>query len=418
VRRTLPFVAASLALALVAGTASAQFTNAGFESGDLTGWTVDQSNPAPAAVADGHTGTYSALLGSTVGETPGDSSIYQTITVPAGSPVLTFWYRTQTVDSIAFDWQDAYIQDTSGNTLATIFHLCQTSDWAQRAFDLSPFAGQTVRVVFLAHGDDAGDPTSMNIDDAAVVQGGACCVPTISGGCTVATPDACTAMGGTFHGAGSTCATAHCPAPPICNGGFESGDFQCWTPVGDQTFNGVETGGAHGGDDLAYFGPISPDTGGIEQTVVANAGDVVTVDFWYLIDADAIPNSFTASLAGEALVSLTDDVTNTVWTEFTFTRTLAVSNPTLSFIFQNDPAFTFLDDVVVTVTPGGPACYANCDHSTAIPFLNVQDFSCFLTKYASGDAYANCDGSTQPPVLNVQDFSCFLTKYATGCSAP
>jgi subtilisin-like proprotein convertase family protein len=65
-----------------------------------------------------------------------------------------------------------------------------------------------------------------------------------------------------------------------------------------------------------------------------------------------------------------------------------------------------------------PACYANCDNSTAIPFLNVQDFSCFLTKYASGNAYANCDNSTTIPTLNVQDFSCFLTKYASGCSAP
>jgi len=60
-------------------------------------------------------------------------------------------------------------------------------------------------------------------------------------------------------------------------------------------------------------------------------------------------------------------------------------------------------------------CYPNCDHSTAVPILNVQDFSCFLTRFASGDSYANCDGSTAPPVLNVQDFSCFLTKFATGC---
>jgi hypothetical protein len=41
-----------------------------------------------------------------------------------------------------------------------------------------------------------------------------------------------------------------------------------------------------------------------------------------------------------------------------------------------------------------PVCYANCDGSTASPILNVNDFTCFLNKYASGDAYANCDGST------------------------
>jgi len=63
----------------------------------------------------------------------------------------------------------------------------------------------------------------------------------------------------------------------------------------------------------------------------------------------------------------------------------------------------------------GVSCYPNCDNSTQPPVLNVQDFSCFLQKYAAGDSYANCDGRTQPPVLNVQDFSCFLQKYAAGC---
>jgi hypothetical protein len=47
--------------------------------------------------------------------------------------------------------------------------------------------------------------------------------------------------------------------------------------------------------------------------------------------------------------------------------------------------------------------------------LNVLDFTCFLQRFAAGDAYANCDGSVQPPVINVADFSCFLAKYATGC---
>jgi len=74
--------------------------------------------------------------------------------------------------------------------------------------------------------------------------------------------------------------------------------------------------------------------------------------------------------------------------------------------------------LIVNYTPPAQGCYANCDHSTAVPFLNVQDFSCFLAKYAAGDPYANCDGSTAVPALNVQDFSCFLTRYASGCSAP
>jgi lysophospholipase L1-like esterase len=60
-------------------------------------------------------------------------------------------------------------------------------------------------------------------------------------------------------------------------------------------------------------------------------------------------------------------------------------------------------------------CYANCDRSTVPPALNVLDFSCFLNRFAAGDAYANCDGSTTPPVLNVLDFACFLNTFAAGC---
>jgi hypothetical protein len=72
--------------------------------------------------------------------------------------------------------------------------------------------------------------------------------------------------------------------------------------------------------------------------------------------------------------------------------------------------------ILSIVQQGGPAiCYPNCDASTTAPILNVQDFTCFLQRYAAGDSYANCDNSTVAPVLNVQDFTCFLQSYAAGC---
>jgi probable HAF family extracellular repeat protein len=61
------------------------------------------------------------------------------------------------------------------------------------------------------------------------------------------------------------------------------------------------------------------------------------------------------------------------------------------------------------------ACAANCDASTAAPVLNVNDFVCFLGRFAAGDPYANCDNSTTPPLLNVNDFTCFVNHYAAGC---
>jgi spore germination protein YaaH len=69
-------------------------------------------------------------------------------------------------------------------------------------------------------------------------------------------------------------------------------------------------------------------------------------------------------------------------------------------------------------------CYANCDSSTMPPVLNVDDFMCFINRFAEGSLlvhseqighYANCDGSTVSPVLNVDDFVCFLSAFAAGC---
>jgi glucose/arabinose dehydrogenase len=108
---------------------------------------------------------------------------------------------------------------------------------------------------------------------------------------------------------------------------------------------------------------------------------------------------------------------------------------TLDIGFDHHPLGLFLkgfgqdeagDVYVMGSTALGPAgsggrvfrvvsCYANCDGSTSAPALNVADFTCFLQKFASGDAAANCDASTAAPQLNVADFTCFLQKYSGGC---
>jgi hypothetical protein len=64
---------------------------------------------------------------------------------------------------------------------------------------------------------------------------------------------------------------------------------------------------------------------------------------------------------------------------------------------------------------GCPNCYANCDHSSIAPALNVRDFMCFINKFAEDDPYANCDGSTDLPGLTIADFACYLNKFAAGC---
>jgi hypothetical protein len=87
-------------------------------------------------------------------------------------------------------------------------------------------------------------------------------------------------------------------------------------------------------------------------------------------------------------------------------------DPTLFYIFQ---MWTVGADAL---GHNGYRCYANCDFSSLVPFLNVNDFICFNERFAAGDSAANCDQSTVPPVLNANDFICFLNAFAAGCSAP
>lgn len=146
--------------------------NGGFETGSFSPWVIQDSSPTPvASTLESHSGTFSGHVGSLPGgESPGDSSFYQTITVPAGGGTLSYWYWPRTVDTIHFDWQDAYVTDTSGTILAIIMHLCSnTQEWTNVTFNMAPYAGMTVRIKFLLHGDDGGDATDMFVDDVQLL---------------------------------------------------------------------------------------------------------------------------------------------------------------------------------------------------------------------------------------------------------
>jgi hypothetical protein len=149
--------------------------NEGFETGDFTSWTILNMDNVPVVTNTlSHSGTFSAFVGDSVHgfcgfpgvENPGDSSFYQQFTVPAGTSTLSFWHWDCTTDSITFDWQDAYITDGSGTILQTIFHQCLNGNtWINQTVDMTPYAGQTVRVEFLVHLDNFGDLTGMYVDD-------------------------------------------------------------------------------------------------------------------------------------------------------------------------------------------------------------------------------------------------------------
>jgi hypothetical protein len=70
-------------------------------------------------------------------------------------------------------------------------------------------------------------------------------------------------------------------------------------------------------------------------------------------------------------------------------------------------------DLVMLV--GCPGCPANCDGSTIPPILNIDDFTCFINKFAAQDPYANCNDSFNFPYFNIDDFTCFINRFAAGC---
>ena len=156
-----------------AGQTTQVIVNGGFETGSLSSWTAATGTLAPAvSKAQVHSGTYSALLGKTAKpEVSGNSSLYQTVSIPAGATAsLTYWYWASTNDTISYAWQEAQIQNTSGTTLAEVMKVASnTKAWTQVTYNLTAYAGQTIRVYFNAHGNGySSDYVYMYLDDVAV----------------------------------------------------------------------------------------------------------------------------------------------------------------------------------------------------------------------------------------------------------
>jgi hypothetical protein len=177
---TSPASSASNTVTPAATTAGTSITNGGFESG-LTGWSTGGVK-APVTSTTAHTGTGSALLGLASGTEPlGDSSLSQTITVPAtGTSALRFWYQPHTNDDTCtgttcqYDWMEAQVRSTTGTTLGSIFKLCSNSGtWTQITADLTAYKGQTITLWFNVHldGTSPADDTWMYLDDATLTNG-------------------------------------------------------------------------------------------------------------------------------------------------------------------------------------------------------------------------------------------------------
>ncbi len=144
----------------------------------------------------------------------------------------------------------------------------------------------------------------------------------------------------------------------VNNGSFETGDFTGWTVSGDTGFVGVCDASTcpggfapEDGNFAAYFGPVG-DMATISQSIATTPGDQYSLSFYLANPVGGTPNFFSVTF-GNSSFSFSNFGVAFGWQQFTLS-TVATSNQTnLSFTFQNDPAYWFLDNVSVSQGGGG-----------------------------------------------------------------
>jgi Zn-dependent metalloprotease len=155
-----------------AGGGTELITNGGFESGTAP-WTF--SGTAQRSTGSfPHSGVAYSLMGVSNSSTGAE---FQTISIPAGtSPNLTFWLNVtsnEATGAAIFDRFFVEVRSTTGTLLATLATFSNQNKgtagvYVQRGpFNLSAFAGQTVRIQFRAT-NDITLPTVFRVDDVSV----------------------------------------------------------------------------------------------------------------------------------------------------------------------------------------------------------------------------------------------------------
>ncbi|HKP71801.1 MAG TPA: M36 family metallopeptidase, partial [Pyrinomonadaceae bacterium] len=148
-----------------------QIVNGGFETGTtpwiISGQTVRSTGAFP------HGGTAYMILGAVNSST---STLYQQVTVPSGGGNLNFWLNVTTGEAAGaavFDRLFIEVRNTSGTLLATLATFSNQNSGTAGAYvlrgpyNLSSFAGQTVRIQFRST-QDVSLPTSFRVDDVSV----------------------------------------------------------------------------------------------------------------------------------------------------------------------------------------------------------------------------------------------------------
>jgi serine protease len=309
-------------VALTVTTAPQGVANGGFETGTLSSWTASGAF-LPRVSTTAHTGGSSAQIGS-AGPVNGNSTLTQSVAIPAGNSRLTFWYQPHCTDTVTYDQIQAQIRSASGTTLATALNVCPTGTaWTQVTFDTSAYAGQTVVLWFNDHDDGyAGDPTYFLLDDVAV----ASYVPTANG---------------------------------VQNGGFETGSLASWSAGG--AFVPRISTTAHTGGSSAQVGSTGAVNGNstLTQTVTVPSGSS-TLSFWYqphctdTLTYDQIQMQIRNTSGATLATVLNVCPTTTAWTNVTFNTTAYAGQSVVLWVndhddgYAGDPTYFLVDDVTLS----------------------------------------------------------------------
>jgi Immune inhibitor A-like, MAM domain len=155
--------------------ASGALADPGFESGGTTIWTQCGTVNATVQKTTVHSGTYAMQAGSASSEPNGNAALCQNVTIPTGSPKITLWtYEKTNETSTTYAYQELSLRSASNTStvVATLWKGLSTSGWTQRSYDLSAYAGQTVKLYFGVHGNGAsGYYVGLWVDDVAITGG-------------------------------------------------------------------------------------------------------------------------------------------------------------------------------------------------------------------------------------------------------
>lgn len=177
----------------------------------------------------------------------------------------------------------------------------------------------------------------------------------------------------------------------VANGGFESG-LASWTTaawgVGGPSHSGVGATGT----SCVGGGCLNATTGAtLSQTVATTPGASYTLTFWYRTwSAGDAPSELQALWsngapasggAGTCTGSCVFGTTTGTATYVQVTRTVVATGPnmTITFVGQNDPATTYLDDVSLTLLAPPPPSIPTMSEWAMILFgLVLTGFAAFM----------------------------------------